>query len=411
MANIALVGTFDTKGTEYQYLAEMIEKFGAETTWIDLSIMGPNRTELDYPADAVAAEGGMAREKLQALKDRETAQKTMAAGGAKIVGRLCLEGKIHGIVSMGGSQGVSMLSRIYSELPIGFPKLMLSPLASIPGKMAMFEGINDTLAMNTIVDIAGLNHILKQSLETAAASITASAKAYHLRKKEREKPVVGISMFGITTKCVSVIEQILMDHGYEVLVFHANGAGGRSLEKMVRDGQIGAVLDITPSEVGQHFLGGTCDAGPHRMEAMVEREIPYIVSAGALDVVNFMAKDPIPKQYEGRHFHMHGLVAKVMRTSGEECTAVGKIIGEKLNRSKRPENIRILLPLKGISANDAPGNECYQPDADESLFASIKSAARPEIKVTELEYHINDREFAEYAAKLMMEMYPMDASI
>lgn len=406
MIRIALVGTFDTKGTEYQYLDDKLRENGAKSIRIDISVMGA-AAAVEYSADYVAMQGGSERETLQDGNNREHAQKIMADGAAKIVMQLYHDRKIQGIISMGGGQGISMLSRVYRELPIGFPKFMLSPLASLSGKMAMFQGINDTITMNTIVDIAGLNSILRHAIETAAAAITAAARVYISRSSDSKKPVVGISMFGITTKCVGEIERILMGHGYEVLVFHSNGTGGRTMEKMVRDGYIKAVIDITTSEVGQNLLGGCCDAGKHRMEAMVEMGIPYIVSTGALDVVNFMVQDPIPEKYHSRHFHMHGLVAKVMRTSEEENEEIGRLIGEKLNKTNKPQNIRMLFPLKGISANDVPGNECYMPCVDAVLFHSLKKSVRRDIRITELNYHINDPEFAEYAAEQLMEMYPV----
>lgn len=407
MEYIALVGTFDTKGTEYQYLNDKIREHGAETIRIDMSVMGDCDFNAEYPAELVAKAGGAERKALQDSGNRQYSQKIMADGAANIVAHLRREGKIQGIISMGGGQGISMLSRVYSVLPIGFPKFMLSPLASLPGKMAMFQGINDTVTMNTIVDIAGLNSILKHSIDLAAASIAAAARTYAEYREELQKPVVGISMFGITTRCVSEIERILMENGYEVLVFHANGTGGKSLEKMVQDGYIKAVLDITPSEVGQNLLGGCCDAGENRMEVMLQMGIPYIVSAGALDVVNFMVQDPIPEKYLGRHFHMHGLVAKVMRTSKEENREIGKLIGSKLNTCKNAANVRVLLPLKGISANDVPGNECYAPEADQVLFEALKQTVRPDIRITELDRHINDQEFAAYAASQLMELYPI----
>lgn len=408
MIKIALIGTYDTKGIEYQYLDEKLQEHGVSTVRIDMSVMGESRIPVDYRADAVALEGGACREELQRKQDREYAQGIMAAGASRIIMQLYHDGAIHGIVSMGGGQGISMLSRVYQELPIGFPKFMLSPLASTPGKMEMFRGINDTMTMNTIVDIAGLNSILRHAIEAAAASIAAAAKEYVNRSDRSEKSVVGISMFGITTKCVCEIERILMEHGYEVLVFHTNGTGGRSMEKMVRDGYIKAVIDVTTSEVIQNLCGGSCDAGEHRMESMIEMQVPYIVVPGAMDVVNFMVNNPIPEKYKNRNFHMHGLVAKVMRTSAEENETAAKAIAEKLNKSMTPEKIQVILPLKGISANDVPGNECYMPDVDAVLFENLRKTIKPEIQITELDYHINDMEFARSVAEKFMEMYPVN---
>lgn len=407
MVKIALIGTFDTKEQEYVYLRNALEKNGAELVYVDMSVMGDSKLSADYSADMVALAGGIDRGTLQKKNDRGYAQKVMADGASEIVKGLYETGLIHGIIAMGGGQGTSMLSRVYSILPIGFPKFILSPLASLPGKMSLFNGINDTITMNTIVDVSGLNSMMMASMDIAAACIIAAAKIYTKQIRQRKKQVVGISMFGITTKCVTEIECILSAQGYEVLVFHANGFGGKSLEKMVEDGIINAVIDITTSEVIQNLLGGRCDAGPHRMEAIVQKGIPYVVSLGAMDSVNFMDQDPIPQKYQGRQFHMHGVAVKLMRTNPEENSWAGKTVAQKLNVTENPSQIMVLLPMRGLSANDVEGSREFWPEADKALFGALRENLRRDIPIEEVNCHINDTAFARRAAEELMRLFPL----
>lgn len=397
---IAVFGTMDTKGEEYFYLKDQLERFGAETLLIDTGITPDPRYPCSIGPEEVAAAGGSSLEEIK-KHDRLYSFEIMGNGSAAIILRLCKEKKIHGAISLGGGQGTLLAAMVMRELPIGFPKMIVSTIANL--RTPPFEGIKDTVVMNSLVDVSGLNHILKRGLRNAAAAMAGMVLFGQEKAEETPKKVVGMSMFGVTTPCVERVREILERHGYEVIVFHANGQGGRMLEAMIRDGHIGAVADVTTGELTQELLGGNCTAGKDRLTAVPETGIPQVIVPGAMELANFMPPSSLPKKYEGRRYYMHNPNLKLLRANETESRETGKILAEKVNCSQGP--VTVMLPLKGISQYDRPGGPLEDQKADQALFDSIKETLRPDIRLLEFDMHINDAVFAEKVAGELMKLY------
>lgn len=399
---VAVFGTMDTKGEEYFFLKEQLEKFGVETCMIDTGI----RPQPQYPcrisAEEVAKAGGSSLEEIT-KHERLYAFEVMGNGSAAIIKDLCAKKQIDGAISLGGGQGTLLASMVMRQLPIGFPKMIVSTIANL--RTPPFEGIRDTVVMNSLVDVSGLNHILKKGLKNAAAAMAGMVLfgGGDPGDSENVSRTIGMTMFGVTTPCVDHVREILEAKGYEVIVFHANGQGGKMMESMIREGLIGAVADITTGEITQELLGGNCSAGPHRLEAAPETGIPQVIVPGAMELANFMPPSSLPEKYEGRRYYMHNPNLKLLRSNAEESEEVAKILAQKVNRSVGP--VTVILPLKGISLYDRPGGPLEDKEADERLFKTLKKELRPDITVLEYDMHINDPEFAEAVAEEMMKIY------
>lgn len=314
---------------------------------------------------------------------------------------LYAQGKIDGVISVGGGQGTFLGMKAMSSLPIGVPKLMVSTLALVVKEM--FAAGHDTMIVDPIVDVSGLNAMLRMALSRAAWAICGMVNAPSSGFAETS-PVIGITMYGVTTKCVDMMREYLDSAGYATWVFHSTGIGGPNMEALIESGYIDGVIDLTPAEVSQTLLGGTCASIPTRMEAAGKRGIPQVISLGGVDVVNFLGKDSIPEQYrdKGRKFHMHNPSTTLMRSNGVEAVEIAKTIAAKLNASTGP--VKVVLPLKGISEYDKEGGVWFDPESDHILFHTLKECLRPDIEVIELENHINDWAFATEVAGLMIDM-------
>lgn len=407
MKTIAIVGTLDTKGAEFGYLKERIIKEGAKTLVINAGILGDPSFRPEITADEVALAGGISLNELRDKKDRALSNDTMVKGAAAIVRKLYDEGKIDGVVSMGGGQGSNIAAAVMRSLPIGVPKVILSTLATTNFVTPMFRGINDTMVMNTLVDISGLNYMLKTVIAKAAATIVGMVNSEPV-EKEVVKPRIGLSMLGITTPCVSRIQEILNNSGFETMVFHANGMGGATMEKLILEGVLQGVLDTTLYEVAANYLKIDGDAGPDRMDAACSMGLPQVICPGSLDIMNFSPPESMPEKYKDREFIMHISMLKVTRTSVEENKIFGKIIADKLNKSKG--KVSVILPLKGLSYNDTPGKKFYSPEANKALFDTLKSNLNGNIEVNEKDNHINDPEFADSVADLFINIFKQNKS-
>lgn len=398
---VAVFGTMDTKGAEYFFLKEQLERNGVETLMIDTGISPQTAFPCQISCEEVARAGGGTLADI-GRHERNFAFELMGSGSAAIVRRLCNEGKIDGAISLGGGQGTLLAAMVMRELPIGFPKMIVSTIVNL--RTPPFEGVKDTVVMNSLVDVCGLNRVLRMVLRTAAASM-AGMVLFERQDDcaDAKKKVVGMSMFGVTTPCVNHVRDILEANGYEVIVFHANGMGGKRLEEMVRSGTIGAVADITTGEVGQEYVGGNCTAGPHRMEAAAETGAPQIVVPGAMDLANFMPPSSLPTKYAGRAGYMHNPNLFLMRTNAEECSVIGRILAEKVNRSTGP--VEVILPKKGISQYSSPCGPLVDRAADKALFTALQENLRKDIPVIECDLAINDPQFAEIVAQEMMKIY------
>jgi uncharacterized protein (UPF0261 family) len=395
---VALIGTFDTKGEEFSFLRERIESAGLRALMIDVGVLGSPPFQADISQAEVAA---AANENLAALKterDRGRSVAAMAVGAKAIVGRLFEQGAIHGVASLGGSAGTAIATAAMRGLPYGFPKLMVSTLAS--GDIKPYVGTTDICMMPSVLDIAGLNHVSRRIISNAAGAICGMVGLEPACVVD-EKPAIAATMFGVTTPCVTAARHSLEERGYEVLVFHATGAGGRAMEQLIEDGAFRAVLDLTTTELADAVVGGVMSAGPHRLEAAGRKGIPQLVCPGAIDMVNFGPMETVPAQFRGRNLYVHNPSVTLMRTTPEECAEIGRITAIKLNRASGP--VTVLIPLRGVSAIDIIEGPFYSQEALNAYRRALKTSLSPTIRLVELDAHINDERFALVAADLLME--------
>jgi uncharacterized protein (UPF0261 family) len=389
MSTIAVLGTLDTKGEEHGFVAELIRARGHTALVIDVGTLEPPKIKPDISREEVARAAGFDLAALVARRDRGEAVTAMSKGAPITLLRLLAEKKIDGVISLGGGGGTSICTSGMRALPIGFPKLMVSTLAS--GNTAQYVGVKDIVMMPSIVDVAGLNRISRPILTRAAGAICGMVEA--TIPDATDKPVIVASQFGNTTDCVNHARKLLEAKGYEVLVFHATGTGGRTMESLIEAGLVTGVLDITTTEWADELVGGILGAGPTRCEAAAKHGVPAIVTPGCLDMVNFGARETVPAKFAGRNFYQHNPQVTLMRTTPDECKRLGEILAKKVNGSKAP--VTVLLPLRGISVISAAGQSFHDPAADAALFASLKANLRKDIPVRELDCNINDAAFAE----------------
>ena len=406
MPTIALLGTMDTKGVEHGFVAGQIRARGHRTLVIDLGTDGPPQITPDISRHEASALAGIDLAALVAKHDRGEAVAAMSQVAPAILTKLQAEGRIDGVISLGGGGGTAIATAGMRALPLGFPKLMVSTLAS--GNTAHYVGVKDIVMMPSIVDVAGLNRISRMILTRAAGAIcgmveTADQERAQARPSE-DKPIIVASMFGNTTDCVQHAKAILEAAGYEVLVFHATGTGGRTMESLIESGLVAGVLDVTTTEWADELCGGFLTAGPARLEAAARRGVPAIVVPGCLDMVNFHAPETVPAKFAGRTFYKHNPQVTLMRTNAEECARLGRILAEKVNLSTGP--VTVLLPNNAISVISAPGQPFHDPIADAALFDAIKANLRKDIPIIEMDAAINDDAFAEACARALLAHLP-----
>lgn len=391
MATVVLIGTLDTKGSEYAFAKGRVESAGCPTILIDVGIGEPSGARADIDAEAVAA---AAKSSLSALReggDRGVAMEAMARGAAVIARNLKAKGKLDAILALGGSGGSSIATAAMRALPIGVPKLMVSTIAA--GNVAPYVGASDIMMLYPVVDLAGLNVVSERVIANAATAIAAMAKAAaEVGPIKPAKPVVAITMFGVTTPAATAARECLEQAGYEVLVFHANGAGGRAMEALIRDGIIQGVLDLTTTELADEVAGGELSAGPDRLEIAGAFGLPQVVSLGALDMVNFGPLETVPEKFRARKLHRHNPHVTLMRTSVEECAAIGSLIAKKLNRAEGPA--AVYIPLRGVSSISTKGGVFFDPAADAALIANLRNNLSSNIECVFEDADINDAGFA-----------------
>lgn len=401
LKKIAIIGTLDSKGEEYSYLKNIIERQGLETLVIDVGIFDPS-IEADIKNEDIAKSVNESIKMLQEKKDRGYAVEIMSKGAVKVVKELYDKGEISGIISLGGSGGTALATPCMRTLPIGVPKIMVSTLAS--GDTRPYVGVSDLIMMHSVVDISGLNSISKKIIRNAANAIVGMVNNEEVEDdKSEEKKLIAATMFGVTTPCVTKAREYLESKGYEVIVFHATGTGGQAMENLIDGGFIDGVLDITTTELCDELVGGVLSAGPNRLEASVKRGIPQIVSTGALDMVNFGPYETVPEKFKDRKFYKHNPTVTLMRTTKEECRELGKLICEKLNKTN--SKTAIVLPLKGISMIDVEGQPFYGQEEDQVLFDTIKNNIdNKNIEIIEVQQDINDERIAILMAKKLIKL-------
>lgn len=396
MATIAILGTMDTKGEEHSFVAEQIRKRGHNTLIIDVGVLEKPGLKPDFTRTDVAQAAGADLEKLIQKRDRGEAVAAMSKGAPIVLSRLAAEKRIDGVISLGGGGGTAIATAAMRALPIGFPKLMVSTLAS--GNTAQYVGVKDIVMFPSIVDVAGLNRISREILSRAAGAICGMVEAQPPRGEDR--PIIVASQFGNTTDCVTHARKILESAGYEVLVFHATGTGGRTMESLIESGMVAGVLDITTTEWADELVGGILGAGPTRLEAAARQGVPAVITPGCLDMVNFGPPETVPGKFKGRNFYQHNPQVTLMRTTFEECAQLGKILAEKINLSKGP--VTVLWPWRAISVISAPGQKFNDPAADKAIFENLKADLRKDIEIIEMDCAINDAQFAEACAKTLL---------
>lgn len=398
MSTILLIGTLDTKGAEYAYVRDLIKDRGHEALIMNAGVTGDPPFRPDIGAEAVAAAGGSTLAALRAEGDRGAAIEVMALGAVKLAVQYYEEGKFDGVLALGGSGGTAIATPAMRGLPVGVPKVMVSTVAS--GDVQPYVGVKDVTMMYSVVDVAGLNRLSRRILANAAGAVCGMVE--QTLPEAEDKPLLGATMFGVTTPCVTAVREKLEAAGYEVLVFHATGSGGQAMESLIADGFIVGVADITTTEWCDELVGGVLSAGPHRLEAAAKKGVPQVVSCGALDMVNFWGYETVPAQFKERTLYKHNPNVTLMRTTPEECAELGRIIANKLNQAQGPTTL--FIPLKGVSAIDQEGQPFYLPEADKALFNSLRENIRPQVELIELDLHINDPEFSAAIANHLLKM-------
>jgi uncharacterized protein (UPF0261 family) len=388
MPTVVLIGTLDTKGAEYAWFRERVREHGVDVLLVDAGVFQP-AVEPDVPREEVARAAGADAAALAAAGDRGAAVEAMARGAAEVARRLHAQGRLDGVAALGGSGGSAIAAAVMQALPVGVPKLMVSTLAS--GDTRPYVGAVDVTMTYSVVDIAGINQLSGRILANAAGAIAGMVSAPPPRLRDA-RPLVGATMFGVTTPCVTRARERLEELGYEVLVFHATGTGGMSLEALVRAGFVAGVLDVTTTELADELVGGVLSAGPDRLEAAGACRVAQVVSLGALDMVNFGPRETVPPRFEGRTLYVHNPTVTLMRTAPEECAELGRRIAAKLNAAAGPT--ALFVPLRGLSMIDAEGAPFHDPEADEALFAALRERLAPTVEAHWLDLHVNDEAFA-----------------
>lgn len=398
---VLMIGTFDSKPAEFALLREQLLRFGCRVLAMDVGVM-PSEAEFDVfvKAEEVAKLGGESITELRAANDRGRAMQCMASGAAQAVLKLFQEHPIQAVVGMGGSGGTSVVTAAMRALPLGIPKVCVSTVAS--GDTSPYAGCKDVVLIPSIVDVAGINKISRRVITQAAAAVCGMAQVPPPDDKS-DRPIIVASMFGNTTECVNQCRVKLEDAGYEVLVFHAVGSGGRTMESLVEDEEaVVGCLDLTTTEWADELCGGIFGAGTDRLSAAGRKKVPHLIAPGCIDMVNFGPMETVPKKYRDadRLFYQWNPEVTLMRTSVEENRKLGEIFAEKANAALGP--VALMLPLRGVSILDGDGERFCDRNADQAMFDTLKSQLRDDIPVIEVDANINDPVFAQAAVDTML---------
>jgi uncharacterized protein (UPF0261 family) len=397
---VALLGSLDTKGTEYAYLRDLVREAGARPVLIDSGTLGEPATPADHDRDSVAAAAGAELDGLRRQGDRDTATSVMAAGARILLADLVGAGEVDAVLSIGGSNAAYVMAEACAALPIGFPKVLVSTIAS--GNTRDYVRHADLILINPIVDINGLNRISRPILRNAVRSAVAMAAAWRSgadRQAEADdRPLAAVTMFGVTTACGSAVAGGLERAGLEPLTFHCTGVGGATMESLIATGMISAVADLTTTELADELVGGDCTAGPDRLTAAGRRGLPQVISVGALDMVNFWGR-PVPPEFAHRKLIKHNPTVTLMRTTAEECRELGRRLAVKINAATGP--VSVIFPTRGLSQLSVPGGPFEDRAADLALLTELRAGLRPELTLDVLETDINDPVVAARAVELL----------
>ena len=399
MKTVVLVGTLDTKGVEYEFARNRFQKAGIKTILINAGIIGTSPIPSDITNEQVALAGSSDLQTLKNKNDRGFAVSVMTKGVNQIVQDLYKRGELDAIFALGGSGGSTISSFAMRNLPIGVPKVLVSTLVS--SNAASFVGESDMALFASVVDIAGVNSLSAKVIANAVDATIGMVNGEKVDIKN-DKKLVAASMFGVTTQCVTDARKILEENDLEVITFHMTGIGGKSMENLIRQGFINAVLDVTTTEICDEIVGGTLSAGPDRLTAAVDMKIPQVVSVGALDMVNFGSKNTVPEKFKDRKLYVHNENVTLMRTTAEECEKIATDIATKLNKATAP--VALFLPLKGVSAIAIEGQVFYDQQADDALFSTLRKNVGNNVELIELDCAINDNEFSKTIANKLIQL-------
>jgi uncharacterized protein (UPF0261 family) len=405
---ICIIGAFDTKGEDHAFLREEVINRGHQVLTINVGVLGSTTLfPIDFEAEEVVKAAGFDLAKIRARGDKAEAMKALDQAAPKLVRGLYEQGKFDGIVGMGGSGGSAIIASAMRSLPIGVPKILVSTVAS--GDVSFYVRGKDITIIPSIVDVAGLNRISRLIYTRAAGAVCGMAEI-EAPQAGGDRPIITASMFGNTTDCVNACSKALKEKRYEVLVFHATGAGGRSMETLVTDGLVEAVLDITTTEWADELCHGVFSAGPERLDAPGQRGLPHLIVPGCVDMANFGAPATVPERFRQakRLFYEWNPSVTLMRTNVEENRQMGEIFAKKANAAKGP--VAFLIPLRGVSMLDGDGQPFCDREADRAMFDAIKANLKPGIPVVEIDLNINDPAFAARAVEMMLDLIQQNNS-
>ena len=398
---ILCIGTLDSKGPEVQYVKQLIErKRGYSALVMDTSSLEKAPFTADITAEEVAEAAGSTIQEVRDIKEAGPAAKIMTVGAIRIAKDLYNSGKFHGVISIGGGMGSGIASAVMRELPIGIPKFMLSSQKIVQAGIRNYVGTKDIVIMPSLADIAGLNRLTMDALTKSVGAIIGMMEA--AETEVAEKPLVFMTMTGLSTGCGLTVKSFLEDRGFEVAVFHAIGVGGETFEELVKSYPVRGVIELGLNEIGNELFGGLASAGPNRLEAAGEKGIPQIVTPGCIDIINFLAPETLPDRYKDRTLCFHNPQATLPRLNAEELRLVGETVAQKLNLAAG--RVRILIPIRGFSSLDYQGSIFYDPIADRAFIDSLRSSLKEAIEVREIDAHINDDEFAEVVVNEFMDI-------
>jgi uncharacterized protein (UPF0261 family) len=402
MPTIAVLGTLDTKGQEHVFVAELLRQRGFQTLLVDVSCQEQNLIRADVPVSEVAAASGEDWRAVFARRDRGECVALMTRAAPAFLSEAAAAGRVHGVISLGGGGGTAIATAAMRALAVGFPKVMVTTLAG--GNTAPYVGTKDIVLFPAVVDVSGVNRVSRVIFENAAGAIAGMVEAAEVRRRDGgvERPLVVASMFGNTTVCVNRAKEHLEGAGFEVLVFHATGTGGRAMESLIETGFVSGVLDVTTTEWADELVGGILSAGPARLDAAGRERVPTIVTPGCLDMVNFGEPGSVPAKFAKRKFYYHNPQVTLMRTTPAECKKLGSILAAKVNAYQGP--VSVLLPLRALSIISAKGQPFYDPKADAALFESLRAELDSRIPLLEFDVTVNDPVFADACARELLRL-------
>ena len=392
---LLIVATLDTKGTEAAYIKDCVQKLGIQPILMDVGILEEPLTLPDIRRNEVLEAAGYRLENLIREKDRSTAIKAVQEGGAIIARRLLEDGRLDGILGIGGGTGTAIATYMMRSLPLGLPKVMLSTVAS--RDMREYVGTKDIVMFHSVADILGSNEFLRLILGQVSSAICGMIEKD--RKMNKGKPMVAVTAYGINSYCATHAEPLLQEKGYEMIAFHANGAGGMAMEEFIAERLVVGVLDFTTHEIADEMFGGYCKGiGPMRLETAGRLGIPLVVAPGGLDNAVFSPSYPMPPQLDGRKRHSHD-IRFCVRMGPDEMKVFARIMSEKLNRSKGP--VHILIPRKGWSEADKEGMALFDPETDRLFVEELRKLLKPHIPIEEIDAHISEPAFARRAVEVL----------